>query len=209
MSVVSSTQFGTYTSSHESSTVSGNADRDDFSPTQENYENILHRNEVMRRENALFVEYARRKNKELFPQGAVVDTTQRMRRNLKRRGKIPQFPTNRKLEMANHVIGQIENDIKVEERHSSNQIAEIRARQAQIIIREKEIDKEVGMFTREIVEDGKDERSGVIIGERLLKWYDDSIKSKDTKIGKLRLKRDSMKSQIARTRAVATEIGIG
>jgi hypothetical protein len=40
--------------------------------------------------------------------------------------------------MANHVLGQIGNDIKQEERHSSNQIAEIRARHAQIGVRERE-----------------------------------------------------------------------
>jgi chromosome segregation ATPase len=200
-SVVSSSQLGTYTSSHESSTLSGSTDRDDFTPTQENYESILHRNEIMRRENALFLEYAKRKNKELFPQGATLDNVGRVRHHLKRRGKLPQFPTNRKLEMANHVIGQIENDIKQEERHSANQIAEIRARQVQIGVREKEIEKEIAGFNREILEGGRDERSHLVIGEKLLKWYDDAVKDKDTKIGKLRLKRDAMKSQIVRTRA--------
>jgi chromosome segregation ATPase len=200
-SVVSSSQFGTYTSSHESSTISGSTDRDDFTPTQDNYEGILRRNETLRRENALFCEYAKRKNKDLFPQGAVLENAGRIRHNLKRRGKIPQFPTNRKLEMANHVIGQIENDIKQEERRSANQIAEIRARQAQIGVREKEIEKEIADFNREVIEGGRDERSGGVIGEKLLKWYDDTVKDKDTKIGKLRLKRDAMKSQIARTRA--------
>jgi chromosome segregation ATPase len=103
--------------------------------------------------------------------------------------------------MAMHVIGQIENDIKQEDRHSANQIAEIRARQVQIGIREKEIEKEIGGFNSEVLEGGRDERSGLVIGEKLLKWYDDGIKDKDAKIGKLRLKRDAMKSQIARTRA--------
>jgi chromosome segregation ATPase len=200
-SVVSSSQFGTYTSSHDSSTISGSTDRDDFTPSIENLEAILHRNEIMKRENALFIEYAKRKNKELFPQGAVMESNARMRRNVKRRGKAPQFPTNRKLEMANHVIGQIENDIKQEERRSQNQIAEIHARHLQIGVREKEIGKEMAFFNREVFEGGRDERSGQIIGEKLLKWYDDAIKAKDAKMEKLKLKRDSMKSQIARTRA--------
>ncbi|KAK8887793.1 hypothetical protein M9Y10_038850 [Tritrichomonas musculus] len=200
-SVVSSSQFGTYTSSHESSTISGGAERDDFTPTPENLENMLQRIEQMKQENALFLEYAKRKNKDLFPQGAMVDNGPRGRTRFRKHGKVPQFPTNRKLEMATQVIEQIEADIKNEERTSSNQIAEIKARQVQIGIREKEIDKEISQFQREIIEEGRDERSGHIIGEKLLKWYDDTIKSKDTKIGKLRLKRDSMKSQIARTKA--------
>ncbi|OHS93876.1 hypothetical protein TRFO_02417 [Tritrichomonas foetus] len=200
-SVVSSSQFGTYASSHESSTISGSTDRDDFTPTQENLENMLRRIELMKRENALFLEYAKRKNKDLFPQGTMVDNGPRGRNRFRKHGKIPQFPTNRKLEMATQVIEAIEADIKNEERHSSNQIAEIRARHVQIGIREKEIDKEMTGFQREILEEGRDERSGHIIGEKLLKWYDDTTKQKDTKIGKLRLKRDSMKSQIARTRA--------
>lgn len=197
-SVVSSSQFASYTSSHESSTISGNADREDFTPTQENLDNMVRRMEIMKRENALFLEYARRNNKELFPPGATMDVNPRRGH---RRGKVPQLPTNRKLEMANQVIEMIESDIKVEERRSQNQIAEIKARQLQIGVREKEINKEIALFTREIVEDGRDERSGHIIGERLLKFYDDTIKVKDAKIGKLRLKRDSMKSQIARTKA--------
>jgi chromosome segregation ATPase len=199
-SVVSSSQLGTYTSSHDSSTISGSTDRDDFTPTIENLEAIQRRNEIMKRENALFMEYAKRKNKDLFPQGAVIEANPR-RRPVKRRGKAPQFPTNRKLEMANHVIGQIENDIKQEERRSQNQIAEIHARQTQIGVREKEIGKEMALFNREVVESERDERTGQIKGDKLLKWYDDAIKAKDAKIEKLKLKRDSMKSQIARTRA--------
>ena len=202
MSSVVSSQFGTYASSRESSTVSGAGGREDFlkKPTRENLEYITCQNEQMSRENALFLEYARRKNKELFPQGAVMESGARLRR-LKRRGKMPQFPTNRKLEMANHVISQLEADIKTEERRSTRQIAEIRARQVQIIVREKEIEKEIVAFTREIMEEGKDDRTGLVVGERLLKWYDDAIKAKDAKIGKLKLKRDAMKSQIARTKA--------
>ena len=200
MSSVISSNFGTYASSHESSTVSGGVTREDFTPTPENLENILRRSEIMKRENALFIEYARRQNKELFPQGVVMDSSQRMHNKFRKR-KMPSFPTSKKLEMATTVIEQLENDIKSEEKHSINQIAEIKARQVQIGIREKEIDKEIAAFQREIMEEGRDERSGKVIGEKLLKWYDDTIKSKDTKIGKLRLKRDSMKSQIARTRA--------
>jgi chromosome segregation ATPase len=200
-SVVSTSQIGTYTSSHESSTISGSTDREDFSPTQENYEALLRRNEIQRRENALFVEYAKRKNKDLFPQGQILENVTRIGRHLKRRGKVPQFPTNRKLEMANHVIAQIESDIKQEERHSAAEIAEIRARQFQIGIREREIEKELSCFNRDITEGAKAERSGLIIGDKLIKWYDDMIKDKNAKIGKMKLKRDSMKSQIARTRA--------
>jgi chromosome segregation ATPase len=200
-SVVSASQVGTYTSSHESSTISGSTDRDDFSPTQENYEVLVRRNEIQTRENSLFIEYAKRKNKDLFPQGQVSDNATRIGRHLKRRGKLPQFPTNRKLEMANHVIAQIESDIRQEERHSAAEIDEIRARQLQIGIREREIEKELLGFTREITEGARYERSEQIIGDKLLKWYDDLMKDKNAKIGKLKLKRDSMKSQIARTRA--------
>lgn len=195
-SVVSSSQFGTYTSSHESSNITGGVGRDDFTPTQENLENMLRRIEQMKQENALFLEYAKRKNKDL--QGVTEENVTRGRR---KHGKVPQFPTNRKLEMATQVIEQIEADIKQVERESSNEIAQHRANQVQIGIREKEIDKEIIGFQREIVEEGRDERSGHIIGEKLLKWYDDTIKQKDTTIGKLRLKRASMKSQIARTKA--------
>ena len=201
-SVVSS-QYGTWASSRASSTLSGGTERDSFlkTVTPENYDLICHHNETMKRENALFIEYARRKNKELFPPGAAMESGARMRRSLKRRGKMPQFPINRKLEMANNVISQIEQDIKTEERRSVNQIAEIKAREVQIVFREKEIDKEIALFTREVMEEGRDHKSGVVIGEKLLKWYDDTIKAKDAKIGKLKLKRDSMKAQIARTRA--------
>jgi chromosome segregation ATPase len=201
MSVVSSSQVGTYTSSHDSSTLSGSTDRDDFTPTPENCDALVQRALTLKRENALFLEYAKRKNKELFPQGAVSESAARIRHTLKRRTKLPQFPTNRKLEMANHVIGQIEVDIKQEERRGTSEMAEIRARLVQIGVREKEIEKEASIFQRDVLERGRDERSGQIIGDRLLTWYDDAIKDKDAKIGKLRLKRDSMKSQIARTRA--------
>jgi hypothetical protein len=85
-----------------------------ISPPQENYEALSHRTEITKRENALFIEYAKRKNTELFPQAAVPENATRLRHNLKRRGKLFQFPTNRKLAMANHVLGQIDNAIKQE-----------------------------------------------------------------------------------------------
>jgi chromosome segregation ATPase len=200
-SVLSSSQVGTYTSSHDSSTLSGSTDREDFTPTVENLEALVQRTVTLKRENALFLEYAKRKNKELFSQGAVSEGAARVRHPLKRRGKLPQFPTNRKSEMANHVIGQIEIDIKQEERRGTSEIAEVRARLVQIGVREKEIDKEMLIFQRDVLEGERDQRSGQINGDDLLKWYDHMIKDKDAKIGKLRLKRDSMKSQIARTHA--------
>jgi chromosome segregation ATPase len=185
----------------DSSTLSGSTDREDFTPTPENYDALVQRTLTLRRENALFLEYAKRKNKEPFPQGVVSESAARIRHTLKRRGKLPQFPTNRKLEMANHVISQIEGDIKQEERRGTSEIAEIRARLIQIGVREKEIDKEMAIFHRDVLEGERDQRSGQINGDDLLKWYEHVIKDKDAKIGKLRLKRDSMKSQIARTRA--------
>jgi hypothetical protein len=99
-SITSSQLSSTFTSSHESSTISGNSEYDDFTPTAENLEAIHGCSEVFCREKALFLESARRNDKELFPQGGAPEACARVGRNLKRRGEMPQFPTNRKFDMA-------------------------------------------------------------------------------------------------------------
>jgi hypothetical protein len=103
--------------------------------------------------------------------------------------------------MANFVISQIDAEIKQVAHESQKALSRKRAEIIQIGIRDRELDRQQSSFLREIVQEGRDERSGQIIGEKLTRWYDDQVKVEEADMGKLRLKRESMKSQIARTRA--------
>ena len=198
-SVISSSQLGTYTSSHAgSSTVSGNAEREDFTPTQENLENLRRRIDMFRRENALLIEYARQKGDNLLPQGTIVETTHRRQLKNKRTNVLP---ASRKLEVAKTVNDTLDKQLLEAEKKFKEDIEQSKARLAQIYIRDKELDKEKAQFLREIVEESRDERTGKIIGEKILKWYDDTIKDKETKRETLKLKKDSMSVKIKQTHA--------
>lgn len=199
-SVFSSSQLGTYTSSHDGSTISGGTDREDFTPTQENLESLKRRIEMMKRENALLLEYAHQRNKDLFPQGTVIEANTRVRHN-KYKKKALLLSTARKLEMATQVNENIETSIKNEQKRFSAEIESVKARLQQIGIRERELDKEIDQFIREINKDSIDERTGRIVGEKLLKWYDDISKVKETRKETLKLKKDSMQVKIKQTNA--------
>ena len=198
-SVISSSQLGTYTSSHAgSSTISGGAEREDFTPTQENLDNLRRRIEMFRIENNLLLEYAKQKGDNLMPQGTVIETTHR--RQLKNK-RVTLLPTARKLEVAKTVNDNLDKQLADAEKKFNDDIEQSRARLVQINIRDKEMDKEKAQFLREIVEESKDERTGKIIGEKVLKWFDDTIKDKETKRETLKLKRDSMAVKIKQTHA--------
>ena len=198
-SVISSSQLGTYTSSHAgSSTVSGGVEREDFTPTQENLENLRRRIEMFRRENALLIEYARQKGDNLLPQGTVIETTHRRQLKSKR---VTLLPTARKLDVAKTVNDTIDKQLTEAEKKFNDDIEQSKARLQQINIRDKEMDKERAQFLKEIVEESRDERTGKIIGEKLLKWFDDTIKDKETKRETLKLKKDSLVVKIKHTNA--------
>ena len=198
-SVVSSSQFGTYTSSHDGSSVSDGGAREDFRPTPENLETFQMRIENFKRENELICQFARLKGKDLFPQGTSIDN---MTRGHERRkfnpNKQPKLPVYKKLEMANFVLESIDAEMKAREQDSARKIATIKAKIIQVAYREKELQQEIAHFQSEIIEKGRDDRTGLVCGEKLLKWYDDSVKQKDINVGKLKLKTDSLRSQTKR-----------
>jgi chromosome segregation ATPase len=178
--------------------VFGGADREDFLPTQENLENLRNRIETFRRENALLIEYARQKGADLLPQGAVIETTHR--RQLKNKRSSP-LPTARKLEVAKTVNDTLDKQLADAEKKFNDDIEQSRARLVQINIRDKEMDKEKAQFQREIIEEARDERTGKIIGEKVISWFESTIKDKETKRETLKLKKDSMSVKIKQTHA--------
>ena len=107
---------------------------------------------------------------------------------------------SKKLEIANQVNEKLEEMIRFEERKHISEVESIKAMLVQIGIREKEMEKEKTQFNREIIEESTDERTGHIIGERILKWYDDMVKAKEIKKETLKLKRDSMIAKIKTTK---------
>ncbi|EAY16289.1 hypothetical protein TVAG_423420 [Trichomonas vaginalis G3] len=199
-SVVSSSQLGTYTSSHGGSTVSGSTDREDFTPTQENLDTMKSRIETFRIENALLIEYARLKGTDLLPQGTVIEPNVHAHYKFTKKRYTP-LPIARKLEIAKYVNDQIDKSIAEASKKFNDDIEQSRAQLIQIQVREKELDKEKAQFLREVCEESRDERTGKIIGEKILKWFDDTVKMKETKKETLILKKQSMSAKIKQTNA--------
>jgi len=188
-------------STQDGSVASNNTEREDIVPTKARIDNMKETIKFWNRENKLFIEYANQHGKDFFPQGTQIEAKQQKRKNNQQKKKSMVLPVSKKLEIATQVNEKIEEMIKAEHKKFSIEIESVRARLVQIGVREKEIEKERNQFVREILEESTDERTGHIIGERLLKWYDDTVKSKETKKETLKLKKDSMSVKTKQTRA--------
>ena len=64
-------------------------------------------------------------------------------------------------------------------------------------MRIQDLEKEAFEFKRDIVLGAENARTGKIMAEKLARWMDERLKSKDAVIEKLRLKNSTLRTRIA------------
>lgn len=109
--------------------------------------------------------------------------------------KLIQLTPEQKSEIATRELEELRDEIEKQKEEWSKIMDNLKAEMEEIEIRVAEIKKASYEYRRDIVTQAVNPRTGKVIAERILRYYDDKIKSKDAVIEKVRLKNATLKVQ--------------
>ncbi|KAJ3191437.1 hypothetical protein HK101_007712 [Irineochytrium annulatum] len=100
-----------------------------------------------------------------------------------------------KAEIATRELEELRDEIEKQKEEWAKVLDNFKAEIEEVEIRVSEIKKAVYEFRRDIVQQAVNSRTGKIIAERVLRYFEDKIRSKDAIIEKVRLKNATLKAQ--------------
>jgi hypothetical protein len=179
------------------------SDRDLLTLKEEMYARIAH----IRQENKLFQSYLLRVNPNaMAPQASDEAGGQNTTQNVglgrkkkdakKEEGAKPLILTaEQKSEIATRELEELRDEIEKRKDEWGKVLDNLKAEMEEVDIRISEVKKATFEFKRDIIGQAVNARTGKVIAERILRYYEDKIRAKDTIIEKVRLKNATLKVQ--------------
>jgi hypothetical protein len=159
----------------------------------------------VRLENSVLQAYNEKKTAELG-----IDEDEKKKSKKNKKNIISFLNSDQKYEIANIVHEDLLQEIETHRRNSEKMIDTLRAVLEETEIRIGELKRDAYEFKRDVVVGAENPRTGKIMAERVLRYFDDKFKQIDAVIEKLRLKNSNLKSIINKlelTLAQKEEIG--
>ncbi len=155
--------------------------------------------EHLRLENSVLLSYNEKKTAELG-----VDEEEKKKKKNKKNVVMTLNP-DQKYEIANIVHEDLLAEIETHRKNSEKMIDTLRAVLEETEIRIGELKRDAYEFKRDVVVGAENPRTGKIIAERVIRYFDDKNKQVDAIIEKLRLKNSNLKSQINKLEATLAQ----
>jgi hypothetical protein len=159
----------------------------------------------VRLENSVLQAYNEKKTAELG-----IDEDEKKKSKKNKKNIISFLNSDQKYEIANIVHEDLLQEIETHRKNSEKMIDTLRAVLEETEIRIGELKRDAYEFKRDVVVGAENPRTGKIMAERVLRYFDDKFKQIDAVIEKLRLKNSNLKSIINKlelTLAQKEEIG--
>lgn len=145
-------------------------------------------------ENSVLQKYYEKKKSDM---GIEDDEKKKGFRGLKSKKNIPTMLTiDQKYDIAAVVLEDLHTDIEKNKKHYEKMVDTLRAVLEETEIRIAELKRDAYEFKRDVVVGAENSRTGKIMAERVTRYLEEKLKSKDSIIEKLRLKNATLKSQI-------------
>eukprot|EP01041_Mallomonas_annulata_P008370 gene8370-17251_t len=178
------------TENFEKSTMSINSRR---LALESQVEAIKQEMEQLKLETSVYVKYYEKKKAEL----SVEEEDKKRGWRGKQKRNIPTTLTaDQKYEIATAVHEDLQVEIEMHRKNSEKMIDTLRAVLEETEIRIGELKRDAYEFKRDVVVGAENARTGKIMAERVTRYFEEKLKSKDSVIEKLRLKNATLKSQI-------------
>ncbi|RYH30113.1 DUF4201 domain-containing protein [archaeon] len=155
--------------------------------------------EQLRLENSVLLSYNEKKTAEL----GADDEDKKKKKNKK--NLVSQLTSEQKLEIANIVHEDLIAEIDAHRKNAEKMIDTLRAVLEETEIRIGELKRDAYEFKRDVVVGAENNRTGKIMAERVVRYFDDKFKQTDAVIEKLRLKNSTLKSQISKLEATLAQ----
>lgn len=144
----------------------------------------------LRLENSVLATFNEKKSLEL---GADEDDKKKKKN---KKNMVTTLTSEQKAEIANIVHEDIIAEIDNNRKNSEKMIDTLRAVLEETEIRIGELKRDAYEFKRDVVVGAENSRTGKIVAEKVVRYFDDKLKRVDAIIEKLRLKNSTLKSQI-------------
>jgi len=146
--------------------------------------------EHLKLENSVLATYNEKKSMQL---GADEDDKKKKKN---RKNMVTTLTSEQKSDIANVVHEDIIAEIDTNRKNSEKMIDTLRAVLEETEIRIGELKRDAYEFKRDVVVGAENSRTGKIVAEKVVRYFDDKLKQIDAIIEKLRLKNSTLKSQI-------------
>ncbi|XP_068691858.1 cilia- and flagella-associated protein 263-like [Montipora foliosa] len=190
---------------HDEEPLAELTDEELYNLVQEN----LHANDVLKNETTMFEKYLKRvdpkdiKLQQAATQGPTQPVIESSHRGLRKksRSRGPSLDRHLKLtaeqkcDIAQRELEELRDEIEKLKDESEKILDNFRAVMEEADIRSAEVKKSSYEFERDIVKGAVNQRTNKVIAERVTKYLEDKLRSRDTAIEKLRLKNSTLKVQ--------------
>ena len=153
----------------------------------------------LRLENSVLLNYNEKKTAELG-----TDEEEKKKKKNKKNA-VSTLTSEQKYDIANVVHEDLLSEIDSNKKNSEKMIDTLRAVLEETEIRIGELKRDAYEFKRDVVVGAENSRTGKIMAERVVRYFDDKFKQADAIIEKLRLKNSTLKSQINKIEAVLAQ----
>lgn len=133
-----------------------------------------------------------------------VDEDEKKRKKNKRQGNLT-LTADQKYEIANIVHEDLVAEMETHRKNSEKMIDNLRAVLEETEIRIGELKRDAYEFKRDVVVGAENNRTGKIMAEKVIRYFEDKNKQVDAVIEKLRLKNANLKSQISKLQATLNQ----
>ncbi|XP_065913528.1 cilia- and flagella-associated protein 263-like [Dysidea avara] len=171
-------------------------------------EEVERTNEALQKETQIFEKYLKRIDPKDFHQRitmANAHLTQHDVGKVRKKGKsrvsstaergLMKLSVEQKCDIATKEVDILREEMARKDKEYEQLLDSYKATTAEAEIRHGEVKKETYEFERDVSRGGVNPRIGKIMAERVMKFYDDKLRSKDTMIEKLRLKNTSLRAK--------------
>jgi len=141
-------------------------------------------------ENSVLLNFNEKKLAELGPD----DDDKKKKKNKKNLTTV--LSSDQKYDIANLVHEDLLHEIESNKKNSEKMIDTLRAVLEETEIRIGELKRDAYEFKRDVVVGAENSRTGKVMAEKVIRYFDDKFKQADAIIEKLRLKNSTLKSQI-------------
>jgi hypothetical protein len=155
--------------------------------------------EHLKLENSVFSTFNDKKSLEL---GADEDDKKKKK---SKKNMVTTLTSEQKADIANIVHEDIISEIDSNRKNSEKMIDTLRAVLEETEIRIGELKRDAYEFKRDVVVGAENSRTGKIVAEKVVRYFDDKLKQIDAIIEKLRLKNSTLKSQINKIETVLAQ----
>ncbi|GMH44755.1 hypothetical protein BSKO_12707 [Bryopsis sp. KO-2023] len=163
---------------------------------------LLKSNEFLDRENRLFEAFIARVSP-ATEQAEEDDEAKQQKKKNPRRAKpdpkqIRPLTVEEKNDITSNEMELLQSQTETIRTKGEKEIDEIKTLIEEVNMRIAEVKKETYEFKRDIIMGADNPRSGKIVAEKLLRFWNDRLKSKDAQVEKLSLKNASLRQQISK-----------